>query len=348
MAPMKKEIKKIAIVRLSALGDIVNSAVALQFIHKNFPHAKIEWITEETFAPLLQNHPLLSAVHTINLKKLKKEKSFSSLRDAISKLRSLGEFDIIIDIQGLLKSAIVSRIIGKNVHGFDSSSARESLASLFYKSTSHIDYDKNVVKRNSFLVADALGFEISDVSLLNKEIVFPHALEKNRKYLWNSKLLALNNEKKNIAVVIGASWESKKYPKEKIVQLCDALKENCIIIWGSEREKEDGMWICEHSSFATLAPKLSLVELVSFISSVDLVIGNDTGPTHMAWAQNIPSITLFGPTTTRMIYVTPQNIGIKSPSVVDILKIDKSDFSIKEIEVGEIVKKAKELLDNGI
>jgi heptosyltransferase-1 len=87
---------------------------------------------------------------------------------------------------------------------------------------------------------------------------------------------------------------------------------------------------------------------VSYISQVDLLIGNDTGPTHIAWAQNIPSITLLGPTTTRMIYETPKNIGIKSPSKVDILKIDKNDFSIKEIKPQTIANKAKELLANGI
>lgn len=330
---MKKNIKRIAIVRLSALGDIVNSAVILQFIHEKYPDAKIEWITEEVFAPLFKNHPLVHAVHTPNLKQLKKSKSLSLLKRSISELRSLGEFDIIIDIQGLLKSAIVARLIGSNTHGFDKSSAREGLASMFYKTTSHIGYDENILKRNTFLAADGLGFEISDEMLLNKKPVFETAKYPQQK-----------NDKKNIAVVIGASWESKKYPKEKIVEFCDGLKQNCIIIWGSEAEKEDALWISEHSSYATLAPKLSLVDLVSLISGVDLLIGNDTGPTHMAWAQNIPSITLFGPTTTRMIYETPINIGIKSDSEVDIYKINKNDFSIKEIKVEEILNKAEELL----
>jgi len=333
MPRMKKDIKRIAIVRLSALGDIVNSAVTLQFIHAKYPDAKIEWITEEVFAPLLQNHPLVDAVHTINLKKLKKSKSFSSLKSTISKLRSLGEFDIIIDIQGLLKSAIVARLIGSNTHGFDKDSAREGIASYLYNTTSYISYDENIVKRNTFVVSDGLGFSIDDEMLLSKKPIFKtidYPLQKN--------------DKKNIAIVIGASWESKKYPKEKVVQLCNELKENCIILWGSQNEKDDGIWICENSPYASLAPKLSLVELVSFISNVDLLIGNDTGPTHMAWAQNIPSVTLFGPTTTRMIYETPINIGIESESKVDINKIDKNDFSIKDIEVEKITHKTKELL----
>ena len=339
IALMNQEIKKIAIVRLSALGDIVNSAVILQFIHAKFPHAEIHWITEEIFSPLLKNHPLINSVHTVNLKQLKKEKKISLLKKTISQLRSIAKFDIVIDIQGLIKSSIVARIASQNTHGFDRNSTRESLASLLYKTTSNIAYDENIVKRNCFVVADALGFEITDEMLLNKTEIFPYATEQSDTLFPHAK-----NKKKNIAIVIGASWESKKYPKEQIVELCNELKQNCLIIWGNETEKKDGMWICENSSFATLAPKLSLTELVSFISTCDLLIGNDTGPTHMAWAQNIPSITLFGPTTTRMIYETPQNIGIKSSSKVNIFKIDKNDFSIKDIEVETIVSKAKELL----
>ncbi len=333
---MNRDIKKIAIVRLTALGDIVNSAVVLQFIHNHNKDVHIEWITEEVFAPLLRNHPLVNKVHSINLKKLKKEKSFSGLKETIKQLKSLGEFDIIIDMQGLLKSAIVSRLIGKNTHGFSKDSSREGISSLLYKTTTIIDYTENIIKRNCFVVSDGLNFEISRDMILNKKAIF--AFEKDNN---------ISKEKKNIAMVIGASWDSKIYPKEKVAELCNTLKQNSVLIWGSEKEREEAQWISNNSDYATVAPKFSLTALLSFISNVDLLIGNDTGPTHMAWAQNIPSITLFGPTTTRMMYETAINIGLKSPSIVDINKIDKNDFSIKEIEILEIVAKAKELL-NGI
>lgn len=332
---MKKEINKIALVRLSALGDIINSAVVLQFIRQQYPHAEIEWITEEIFAPLLQDHPFLFKVHTINLKALKKEKSLSKLFNIVVKLKNLGEYDLIIDMQGLIKSALTARFIGKNTHGFSKNSTREPFASYFYKSSSTIAYEENVIKRNCFIVADALQFSITDAMILNKQPVFP--FEK-------IEFPHAKKDKKDIALVIGASWESKRYPKELIVKLCNNLEETCHIIWGNEAEKKDGMWICENSHFTTLAPQLSLPELVSFISSCDLLIGNDTGPTHLAWAQNIPSITLLGPTTTRMIYETPKNIGIKSTSQVDVHKINKNDFSITEISVEEITKKVLELL----
>ena len=333
MSSMNKEIKKLAIVRLSALGDIVNSAIVVQFIRQKYPNAVIDWVTEEMFSDAVSLLEDVQHVHTINLKQLKKEKSFKLLQQNISKLRTLGEYDIIIDMQGLIKSAIVARLIGKNTHGFDKDSTRESLAALFYKTTSHIAYSENVVKRNCFVVADALDFTITDAMILNKKPLFQVTKE-----------YQLRSEKKNIAFVVGASWKSKIYPKEELVKICNALQEQAFIIWGSESEKADAAWICEHSEYAALAPAMNLSELIAFISHLDLLIGNDTGPTHIAWAQNIPSITLLGPTNRRMLYETQRNVAIESPSAVNIMKIDKNDFSIKDIPYEKILKEARELL----
>lgn len=327
------KIKSIAIVRLSALGDIVNGAVVLQFIKEFYPDVSITWITEEVFAPILSNVQEIDTVKSVNLKKLKREKSLSLLLSTISELKTLATFDLVIDMQGLLKSAIVAKFLGHKRHGFDKNSTRESLASLFYTSNSSISYENNVVKRNSFVIADALGFSITDKMLLNKRAVFPI-----------THTFTHQSQKKQIALVIGASWASKIYPKELVLEVVKNLQEDSHIIWGNEAERTSAEWICKHSSFATLAPQLSLPELTDYISSMDLLIGNDTGPTHIAWAQNIPSITLLGPTTTRMIYETPKNIGIKSPSEVNILKINKNDFSIKEITPQEIITTAKALL----
>ncbi|MBA1432846.1 MAG: lipopolysaccharide heptosyltransferase I [Epsilonproteobacteria bacterium] len=330
---MNKDIKKIAIVRLSALGDIVNSAVVVQFIKQNYPHATLTWIVEDAFGDILKSVEGLDQIHRVNLKKFKRQKSFTLLKEEYKKLKAIADFDIIIDMQGLIKSAIVAKILGKNTHGFDKNSTRESLSSLFYKTTSHIDYAANVISRNTQVVADALAIEINETMVQNKVPIF--TIEKN---------FELRSDVKNIAFVIGASWESKKYPKEKFAKLCNALQEQCYIIWGNEQEYEEAKWICDNSEFATLAPKLTLDELVSFISHMDLIIGGDTGPTHIAWAQNIASITLLGPTTSRMIGKNEKNIAIKSPSHVNIYKIDKNDFSISQIETETIIQKAKELL----
>lgn len=334
-SPMKKEIKRALIVRLSALGDIVNSAIVVQFIKECYPHISLEWVCEESFAPLLECCDGLDRVHTINLKEIKQTKSLSSLKATIQKLRSLGEFDTIIDMQGLLKSAIVARLVGSGVHGFDKESTRESLSAFFYKTSSSIGYEESVIKRNITLINDSLLCTISEEMVVAKRAIF----KKHHEFTFEQK-------NKNIAFVIGASWVSKIYPKELVIEVCKELGSSSIhLIWGNQEEFEAAMFIAQASPNATLAPKLSLSELVAFVSQMDLLIGNDTGPSHLAWAQNISSIILFGPTTQRMMQLTAHNRAIKSPSAVDIFKINKNDLSIKEISPKNVANAAKELLD---
>jgi len=326
---MKSPNLRIAIVRLSALGDIVNTAVVLQIIHRHYPDAHIDWFVEEAFAPILQKHPLIHEVIPVPLKRLKKNKSFKLLKEMVHTLKSRERYDHIIDAQGLLKSAIVASLLPGKVHGFDSQSAREGIASWFYTTTSSIPYEISVIRRNVMVITEALNIPYSDALIEQKTPVFTSE--------------SLRHENK-IALVIGASWHSKCYPKEQFAVLCGLLPYPCHLVWGSASEYEDAVWIQEHSKNAIVTPKMSLKELVDFITNCTLTIGNDTGPTHIAWAMNVPSITLFGPTNERMMYPTPINIGIKSLSKVDIFHINRNDFSISQIDPHLIATKAKELL----
>jgi len=331
---MKSPNPRIAIVRLSALGDIINTALILQIIAGHYPDAEVDWFVEEAFSSVLENHPLLHRVIPVPLKRIKKRKSFTLFKETLTALRSLPPYDVIIDAQGLLKSAVVASLLKGNVHGFDRRSAREGVASWLYDTTSSIPYDMSVVRRNVMIVTDALGIPFDETYIRDKRPVFP--LKERPEFL--------NTTTKNIACVIGASWPSKCYPKEEFAAVCQMLPFPCYLIWGSASEYQDALWISEHAANAIVAPKLSLPELVNFIGHCELTVGNDTGPTHIAWAMNKASITLLGPTTERMIYPTAINIGIKSPSNVDIFHIDRNDFSIAQIDPDLIAQKAKELL----
>jgi len=330
---------RIAIVRLSALGDIINSALILQFIKKAYPDAHIEWVCEEAFAPIIANHPDLDAVHTVAIKRAKKTKSISLLLQTVSMLRSLGKFDKIIDLQGLLKSALVSRLIGKNVHGFAKDSIREGIASTFYQHHTHIPYESNSIWRTLVLTNEALNINITKEMVAVKQ----PALHYEDKDDITQELLS--DEQKNIAFVIGASWPSKTYPKANFIELADKLDANIVLIWGSEAEKSDASEITLASANTKLAPKLTLPQLVALVDSVDLVIGNDTGPTHIAWAMNRPSITLFGPTPAeKMMWQDETHIAIESGSKVNPLKLNRSDMSIKDISAQAVYEKVQELL----
>lgn len=324
---------KICIVKLSAMGDIIHAMVALQFIKKEIPNAQIDWVVESGFRGVLENNPHIDNILPINLKSIKKQKSKIFNQYKILKSYSKNNYDIVIDAQGLLKSAIVSKIIGaKTIAGFDKESIREGIASFFYNKKVHIAYDANTIERNATVICEPLGIEITSEKIINKE-----------KFLFWASHVENLPEIFNL-FVIGSTWESRNYPKEKFVEVARALKTVTYIVWGSEEEHLKALWMQEQSEFLHVLPRGSLDELKYVISKCSLLIGNDTGPTHMAWGLNVPSITIFGPTPTNRVYVTPINRVVKSNSIVNHYKLNKNDFSICEIEADEIVKIAKELL----
>ena len=329
---------KIAIVKLSALGDIIHAMVALQFIKQEYPDCQIDWVVEEGFKGILTNNPDINTIHTVNIKKAKQQKSLKLLFSELKKLRKLPKYDVVIDTQGLIKSAIVSRVIPSDkTFGFDKNSLRESFAAKFYTDTCSIDYSENIIKRNTFVISSALDFAISHTSILGKKLFL----------YFNSKSVFIPTEgyKPNVAFVPGASFKSKIYPVEKYIKLANELDANIIILWGNSDEKLMANKIQSGSKNVGISNQLTLDELKSVITQMDLVIGGDTGPTHMAWALNVPSITLFGSTPGyRNTYVTDINRVIESESKVDPYKINKGDFSIGDIEDNKVVLKAKELL----
>ena len=334
---------RIAIVKLSALGDIVHAMVVLQFIKKHLPDSVIDWVVEEGFKDILANNPDINEIHTVNIKKAKQQKSIKLLFNEIKKLRKLPRYDIVIDTQGLIKSAIVSRAIpSSQTFGFDKNSLRESFAAKLYTDVCSINYDENIIKRNTSVISSALDIKISHDDILTKQ-----------SFLFSNNQISsdlLSDSKANIALIPGASFKSKIYPVDQYAQIADELKSqaNFIVLWGNESERNMAEQIQKIVPEAHIADKLTLNELKAFIVQTDLVIGGDTGPTHMAWALNIPSITLFGSTPGyRNTYITDINRVIESESEVDPYKINKNDLSIKTIKVNDIVKMTKELLSKG-
>ncbi|WP_323593420.1 lipopolysaccharide heptosyltransferase I [Aliarcobacter butzleri] len=330
--------KRIAIIKLSAMGDIIHAMVALQYIKKQYPNLKIDWFVESAFAPILENNPDINQIIKLDLKSIKKDKKEIINQIKLIKKYKTNSYDLVIDAQGLIKSAIVSFFLGKSRVGFSKNSTREKLASFFYTKKVDIAYDKNAIERNVKVLSQALNFEITKDDILNKKPFLFYKNENEVIYEYLSK------DKKNVLFVIGASWPSKMYSKEKFAKIINNLDENCLITWGNEAEKDIADFIANISK-AKVLPKLDLNSLKAIMSKVDLVIGNDTGPTHMAWALNIPSITLFGNTPGyRNTYITNTNKIIESKSIVNPFKLDRNNFSIKEIDENEIINTAKGLL----
>tara|TARA_B100001173_G_C15998053_1_gene552082 strand:+ start:361 stop:1407 length:1047 start_codon:yes stop_codon:yes gene_type:complete len=329
---------RIAIVKVSALGDIVHAMVVLQFIKKFNQEISIDWIVEEQYKGLLEAHPHINKVHLVNFQKAKKKKSIFSLLKDLDKLRHYDLYDLVIDMQGLIKSAIISKLLpSKQIIGFDKFSIREKFASNFYNKRLNCSYETNVILRNLALIEFALGFRVEKKQIYNKE-PFIYSNLKELDFI-------STKSKKNILIIPGASQLSKRYPAESFAKLVNLLDANFYIVWASNDEELLAQEIKKLAPNVVICPKLSIDKLSLLISKLDLVIGPDTGPTHIAWALNIPSITLFGSTPGyRNTFQTEFNIIIESDSNVNPNQIDKNDYSIRNIEVEDILVKSRELL----
>jgi heptosyltransferase-1 len=328
---------RIAIVKLSALGDIIHAMVALQFIKQYFPNSTVDWVVEQGFKDILNNNPDINKIHTVNIKQAKQQKSLRLLFKEFKKIRQFGQYDLVIDAQGLIKSAIVSKLIRSNrVSGFDKHSIRESIASIMYSHTTSVAYDANTIDRNAKVICNPLGIKVKSKDIAHKKA-----------FLFSKSDIEIPNKPFAIFVV-GSTWESRNYPKEKFIKVAESLQMNCLIAWGNDSEKAKATWMAEQSKFISVLPKLNLDDLKRMIQNSSLLIGNDTGPTHMAWGLNIPSITLFGPTPINRVYQTPINKVLKSSSIVDHFNLNKKDYSIAEIKVTDIVRIAKKILKENI
>jgi len=329
---------KICIVKLSAMGDVIHAMVVLQFIKKQIPSCQIDWIVEDGFKGVLENNPHIDNILAVNLKSIKKKKSEIFNQIKLLNEYAKNQYDIVIDAQGLIKSAIVAKIVGEKkvgskIVGFDKDSTREGIASWFYNETVNIAYDKNVIDRNCTLISKSLDISISKEDILNKE-----------PFLYSEKID--NDSGNNILFVVGASKENKMYPKELFLEIANNLQDEKIeVVWASEEENKIAHYLEQNGSNICMCEKMNLDKLKLKIQSSKLLIGADTGPTHMAWALNIPSITIFGPTPAyRNTYKTSINKTIKSNTKVDPLKLDYNDYSINKINPQDIANLAKELL----
>ncbi len=329
---------KIAIVRLSALGDIIVSAVFLALIKERFTNAQIEWFVDERFSAILEHSPYIDKLHPIALKRtlttfnpLKIFKLFKSLRAY--------EYDIVIDMQGLIKSALITQMLKapKKV-GFDYASAREGLSAFFYSQKVSIAYNEPVLKRNFTLLSHALNLPQKEISegLNSRSKVFS--------YQDSPKIdaLNLNKNKPKILFVLETSKINKTYPIERFKELALALENFQIcLLWHASEDKATALYgALKNQRDVLLLPKLTLNEIKALLFKMDLIIGGDTGITHLAWALQKPSITLYGNTPMeRFKLESPINVSLTGNSNANY---HKKDFSIQNIEP----KKIKECVLN--
>lgn len=310
---------RVGIIKLSALGDIIVAMSFLPFLKDKGYH--IDWFLDRAFAQIAQNSPYIDRIHALPLKENFKNKNFRQIYSDLMELKSLPPYDLLIDMQGLLKSAILGKCIKSKVfRGFGFGSCKESLASLLYDDKIHIRYDKNILKRNA---------EILDLPLFSSPInAFAFTSQASSKIA--SLLHQAPPTHKKVLLILEASKLTKMYPIDLFLKLSLSLQGESITCFALHHaHTSQAQELCDRSE-VILLPRLNLDEIKALIAGVDAVIGGDTGITHLAWAMNKPSITLYGNTPLKRFKLKgDRNLSLtQNPNAC----YGKDDFSIRLID----------------
>jgi heptosyltransferase-1 len=286
---------KILIIRLSSLGDIVHTFPMIYDIKKNIKDCHIDWLVDESFVDLVKLNTNVDNIITVPLRKWKKQK-LTAIFEIFRWYRLLNkkEYDYIIDIQGLIKSAIFTKFFKGDVYGFDKNSIKEKLATIFYKYTFNIKSKICLaITKNRLLSAQIFSYEFDD-----KKVDFGLNLPFNI------------SDKKYIIFFHATSKDSKKYGINNWVTLADYLIKvydlTIILPYGNSYEYEEALQIKNQTNSKNIElceRILDYNELVQLILGAEFVFGVDTGLVHLSNALNQKTIAIYTDTD-------PQKTGI--------------------------------------
>lgn len=276
---------KVLIVKTSSMGDVIHTFPAVTDALSARGDLSLDWCVEEPFAGLVALHPGIDHIHKVALRNWRKAALSSETRSAIDSVkRDMRErrYDLVIDAQGLLKSVFLARMAGAPIAGFDRQSVRESLSALFYRHRIGVARDLHAITRSRLLFGAALGYE-PDLDRLDNGIVAPVA--RTAPY-----------GRHTVFLLHGTSWESKKWPVESWIAVAGALAARGltpITTWSNPAERAVAQAIAQAVPQSVVIDRSPLATIAAEIGRATLVIGADTGLTHLASAFGLPTIAIF-------------------------------------------------------
>lgn len=288
---------KILVVKLSSLGDILHMFPAASDLRRHFPTAEIHWLVEPAFAEVAAWHSAISKVITVPLRAHKK--SWWKIPALLSKLRQqlhAENYDIVLDAQGLLKSALLSRLAGVAVFGFAANTAREPLAARLYKKSASVQKGVHVIEKNRQLIAKIFSVEVTNNPDFGLDKFRLESMQSN----FATALTMMSNEP-YIVLLHGTTWNSKYWPESAWVELIRMLSQRgvrCLLPWGNEEEYQRATRLqIAGGEYAQVLPKLSLTELMNVLLRARGFVSVESGIGHLAAALDVPGVMLHGPTS---------------------------------------------------
>jgi lipopolysaccharide heptosyltransferase I len=279
----------VLVVRLGALGDIIHAVPAAAALRAAFPDARIDWLVEA------KHRDMIDLVTVVDRPVVLERSSPAGWLDVTRRLRAV-HYDVAIDFQGLMKSAVLARASGApRVIGFSIWHLREKAARPFYSETDRRSLGgggqpDHVIHKNLGLLG-ALDVTDTRIRFPLADVQSP-ALAEVRATLGGERPFALVNP--------GAAWPNKRWPPERFGEVAAFLRDvrglPSIVLWGPGEQGLAGAVVEASSGAAHAAPATGLTDLLALSRAASLMVSGDTGPLHLAAAAGTPIVSLFGPT----------------------------------------------------
>jgi heptosyltransferase-1 len=286
---------RILIVRLSAMGDLVQTLPALTDAAKAIPQIKFDWVVDEAFEQVPTWHSHVERVFATGLRRWGKNwgetLNSGELQSFVKQLRS-SHYDMIVDVQGGVKSAFLARLAKGPRAGHDHRGVHDWGAQFFYQKRFTVPKGMHSILRMRHLLAGALGYSFQetdlDYGIVRTRLTRP----------------VLDLPKPYLVFIHSTSWASKVWPEPYWKELMEqAVKKGFQVLlpWGDEAERQRSLRIAGANQRAIVLPQLSISEKAGIISESKGTIGLDTGLSHIAAALGIPSVTIYGATDPRLV-----------------------------------------------
>lgn len=280
---------RVLLIKTSSLGDVVHTLPALTDAQRAIPGIRIDWVVEEGFAEIPSWHPAVGEVIPVAIRRWRKNllKTWRNgeWRSFKGKLASR-QYDLIIDAQGLLKSAMLTRLNPAPCAGYDRHSIREPLASKFYDRHYAVSRQLHAVERIRQLFAQALNYPVP-------EGIGDYGID-------TSRLPAVAVPQEPFVVFChGTTWQTKFWPEAYWRELAERYSQKNVKVllpWGNPEEKARAERIADGLCQVEVLPKLSLWEVAGVLSKAQQVVAVDTGLGHLTAAVGTPAVALYGPT----------------------------------------------------
>jgi lipopolysaccharide heptosyltransferase I len=291
---------KVLIVRLGSLGDVIHGIPVAAALRSRYPQARIDWLVDRRYVELLDLVESLDSRIPFDPRELPGGSARRTLRD----LRAM-QYDAVIDLQGLLKSAVIARLVaGKRTIGFPRQHLREPMARFFYTDTPDVGDARHVIDKNLRL--------LSAVGITDAAVHFPIRIPRLSPTEITSGSYAILNP--------GAAWPNKRWPPDRFGAVAAAMQRDLglrsIVLWGPGEESLAAAVVDASQGAAESAPRTQIADLVGLARDARVMISGDTGPLHIAGAVGTPLVALFGPTS-------PERNGPWSPRDVVISRVSE-------------------------